>query len=521
MTILQFSKAKGLDNWIKNHSTHLICGVIVLLSFIVMMRYGGLRSPWYDDLITLAFARSDRSLSEVLYRMTIGFERVPPLYFVVAVLWYRIAPFGTLWLFFPSIIFTAIGMFACGMVAKRLLGNYAAVFTTIIASASSFQIILGAFTFRHYGLLFMLSALYAYFYLRRLEEQENIKCQIAFGVTGAALAYTHHFGLFIIAALGLCDVVLLLCKKVKFRYMLAYAVSGALYIPYFIPMFLLTMEHGYFFHVPQPTIHHLHELLLRMSGDSPMVYLFTLFGVVFIVVLAVNKYARSYLDMDFLKLFAAGAIAFSFMVSIAFIYIYSRFLTVNSSLWEHRYFTAFLPNFLITSGIGLSFIFQVLFKEKTKQHLRLLAVVGAFTMALWLGSETIRTVNRHANTIFQPYAEVGNWISNHEFGRNADTLIISRVGRFMDGSAFSYFTTQGGNISSDARHFGNWHARWVNNALEGYFLDFINAVYIYEFPSLITFQISDLYVLHEYFDLVYRHNEWNSNIYVFRRRELQ
>ena len=95
--------------------TYLAIAIMTVLSLIVMLRYAGVTSLWFDDLATIRIVDNNLSLGKNLDFIRGDAISNPPLFYLFAAFWLRVAPYGTLFIKLPSILFSAAGMFFCGI----------------------------------------------------------------------------------------------------------------------------------------------------------------------------------------------------------------------------------------------------------------------------------------------------------------------------------------------------------------------------------------------------------------------
>lgn len=507
---MQLNKNLTTTDLINKYSSHIICLIIVTLSFTLMMYYGDRRSLWLDDLSTIAFVGPGQSLREVIDNIMYDALAVPPLFYIIAFFWIRIAPYGTLWLLIPSIIFTVIGMYMCGIIARKLKGNRAAVLATIIASASTFQILHGAYTFRMYGLLFLMSVLCIYFYVLRLENPEKVtRYVLLYGIASALIMYTNYFGILVVAALGLCDLVLLAVKKLKMRHMLAYVLAGALFLPFFIPVLLRQMERQFGSWVPRPYTDAMSQLFTTMTSYSSIVGFLFAVGAVGGLILLFSTKLREALFLNRKQLFSTLTQAFTLIFVIGTAYYYSRYINPEGSVFWPRYFISTLPQLLIVAALGAEYILTALLRGWPKIISRITSSAVAAALAITLGISTFQAVQHHANTYLQPFREAANWIVEQEDAYEPDTLVVTRA--FARG--FSYYITQNGQ-RPHIEVILAWTPHQLNTFIQQNHADWRT---IYRFDGHPRLDCGELYVLNTRYELTEEIWKWGSVIYVYRR----
>jgi uncharacterized membrane protein len=475
-----------------------------------MLYYAGKKSLWSDDLWTISFVGKGQSLEQMASNITIEAKANPPLFLIFAALWLRIAPYGTVSLKLFSIIFSALGMFMCGVAARKIKGERAAIFATLFASVSWFLIGYGAHTFRCYGLLFFLVSSTICVYSIRLLAPSK-KHLIEYSIMLLLLCFTHYFGLMLAAALFVCDVVLVSRKRLRWQDMLPYPILGVLFGVYFIPIFITRIvANNAKFWARMPNLEMLINLWNELTGSSIVSTMFIVGAVVSIAVIF-SPQIRNYLNTHRDSAIICVVQAFSVLFVLVAVFVYSRFVNPTGSLFVNRYFVSILPAVFVVAAIGLDYVFAVFTKNLPKNVAQMAFGVVVCVMAFSLGSGALTKVIGHTKSawgMWEPYEQVANWIYSQESSHHPDALVTMTGGGLL---GQSYYITHDGR-----RPPLNLGSLTLDN-YEQYNI-------VYRFDGHDQMNQASLDILDEYYYLVEEHKivsgAQNRVVYVYARNDL-
>lgn len=97
--------------------------VVIILSFGVMLYFADDFSLWSDDLATIEFVSEQNTLSQNIESILADATHNPPLYYVLAYIWLRIMPYGTVFIKLLNIILVCVGTVLLGSLAKKIRGD--------------------------------------------------------------------------------------------------------------------------------------------------------------------------------------------------------------------------------------------------------------------------------------------------------------------------------------------------------------------------------------------------------------
>ena len=430
---------------------------IVLAAFVVMWNYAGVLSLWVDDLATIQFVSEQNSLRENIRQIALESANNPPLFYVFAYFWLRIAPFGTAWLKFPSIVFSCLGIWFCGVAADRIRGERAAVMATLLAATSYFLVNYAAFTFRSYGLLVMLCSLLVIAYHNRLMYPEKASTHVWYGVTLALLLYTNYISVLIFAAMGLCDFCLFLKKKIKLNCILSYIGAGASFLPMLLAKLTDIVRGHENFWPSEPDLPMLFSTFKQVFSDQ--LFLIIMFFAVAGTTLFAFVWSKAGNERDQKTLCTDMCSILSFWVIFVFgvDYVYSRYINPAGSIFVGRYFTCVLAPALIVTAIGADEMINAIANGREEAEIRIVAVFASLCCLIPTGLRQSDALKSFPGTVNEPYEQATNWIYKHINNLWPDSLVVMTGYR----GGLYYYATQGGR--RDDLNFGsltasNWEA---------------------------------------------------------------
>ncbi len=176
------------------HSRALVIGFLVV-ALALRLFHLGYQNLWADEGISAHFARG--SLGESLTKVT-QYDISPPLYILVLNWWTDCFGTSDTALRLPSALFSWATVLLVWLVARRLFGWRAALFSLILATFSLHSIYYGQEA-RPYALLGLLTtaSMAVYLGLRRRTSWPRIAL---LALINGTMLYVNYFGLFVIAA---------------------------------------------------------------------------------------------------------------------------------------------------------------------------------------------------------------------------------------------------------------------------------------------------------------------------------
>jgi hypothetical protein len=232
--------AAPLDRLRESVSTRqrLVAGLLGLLVLSFLLRYTAIHARyWIDEGLSVGIASHPLTDIPGILRQ----DGSPPLYYLLLGLWTRVIGDGEARTHALSLAFALLTI-PCGFaLARTLFSERAAWFTAVIAAFIPFLSYYAQET-RMYALVVLLSMLaigtFAMIYL-----QGRRRWLPAFVLSGAALIYTHNWGLFMMAGSFLALLPLLRSGRVALRdVLIGYGAIALLYLPW-VPSLLYQAGH--------------------------------------------------------------------------------------------------------------------------------------------------------------------------------------------------------------------------------------------------------------------------------------
>lgn len=498
---MEFDLIKIGKNVLKNNVELSIRILVTFISFLLMLCFAGKVSLWADDLATISFVAENVDLKTVVERILSDAGSNPPLFYLIACVWLRLAPYGTIFLKIPSMVFSCLGIWFCGVAAKRIYGERAAVIATIFAGTSYFLFNYAAFTFRAYGLLFLLCSLLIIAYHRRLIKPYNISSHILYGIVLTLMLYTHYYSILIIGILGLFDLWLFLNKKIKFNCILSYLASISIFVPFFLLSFKYIYRNAGDFWPDVPNLNTLFSTInLLFNGQWFMILLFCIGIISTVLLLCEKKYANAFCD-DSASNIVLMQMSIWVVGLLALVYIYSHYINPEGSLFVARYFIAAFAPAVIVTAVALERLLIIVCDKKDQVFSRILAVCIIASCFITNGYKQIEDVSKFPGVINQPFEQAIDWIYDHANAHYSDTLVMMTT--YQDG--LYYYATHSGEREN--LNFGFLtNENWQN----------YNIVYASQMHG--TFSDENKNILAEHFSEIERNDALNVVVY---RKEVE
>jgi mannosyltransferase len=252
----------SFSQWIKNHREILLLSVILVIA--VFLR-------WYNlgtESIVLDEAASIKESAMTIQGMA-AHSNQPPLYFLLLRGW--MAVFGTTEVALRSLsaVFGVLAVGVVFMVGKLLINRRVGLAAAFLVAIAYFPIKY-AQTARGYSLLLLLSVL-SYWCFIGILKRNSTRWYIGYLLTTLLMAYTHFYGLFIIASQFIFFLIFFKrypAQRWKFLGSVAIIIIGL------IPFVLLLKNNissiaGQGFWIPEPGPKELINTLLIFTGSGP------------------------------------------------------------------------------------------------------------------------------------------------------------------------------------------------------------------------------------------------------------
>ena len=376
-----------------NWAFWLLLLLIIAVSAVFMLHYKG-ASFWNDEIATLAYANSSYSLLETFKNDLFEDTTVPPLFYLVANLWMKVAPYGTQWLLLICEVLTLVGILFTALAARELVDNTTGLFTALFMVLMPYCVRQGGHEFRHYALWLVFTALTLFFGARKYRNPSvfNLVC---YGLAATLAAYTHFSAVIFFFSLFLVDVFLFLKKRITIRHISSYLLFGVLFFPYLIFAYTRATTVREKFWTSAPVFADFFDIMQSLLQTRPMMILY--YGAVVYMLYRLIKALRNKTNLFEDQLFPAWML---FAVIICFrlvTFIYSN-LNPNFSMWTERYFFCLMPCIGIILGLCCR---DVLGRVPFSAFFVFFAV-----MSVWALLAHWQTLRYDPDVYYQPY-EIG------------------------------------------------------------------------------------------------------------------
>lgn len=398
--VLRYAEKKPdeFSEWVNRNSGKLIYAAIAIFTFFFMVRYAGNDSLWGDELIEVEIM--NHSIADALGFNLRMRDATPPLFNILAVLWYQIAPYGEQWILLISIIPSVLSIYLIGCISEKLSGKYAGICSSIfMATATSFWV-KGAYELRSYGMLVFFITLTILFYYKSLKTENRFN-KVIYSILLACVAMTHYFGMLILGMCFISDLILLIVKKVNIKRGLVYIFPALVTVGWLCAVFFVTLRNkkpeeiaSWF---PVPEIEHIQGMISYITGYQEYVYtIFMICAAIILFSFTTKKLSLLSLE-NYMYLFCVGTVVTVFAILV----VYGNFVNQKSTMWADRYFSILFPFAMIICGYIGNWVQAKFGGAGIKNGICL----GIFLILFF---ECVPQVQKYSAD--QPYREVADWI---------------------------------------------------------------------------------------------------------------
>lgn len=420
---------------IENCSGRYLYAVIALLSLAFMIWHADDTSFWYDEFAQLDFSGEGKTL----LASALTKDATPPLFNVLANIWYHLVPYGQRWLLLLPQLAMAAAVCVTALWAELLVGRTAGVFAALILGFSQMVIEQCGFEFRGYGFYLLLASLCFYLHARRAVCGNKPRLMAAYVLSLCGLLYAHLFGSLIVASLALWD--LALTREKRLKQLAPYLTAGLLFLPWVIYFFNEIVDDFSGAKAVRdwmivPTLWDVVKLGTYLCGNHIVVCALSLFG----AALALRDAICTKTEIARERLVPLAAILFMVTVMLIFAHIRANY----STLWVKRYFTGLFPCAAVLAGWGAQWAYEAVRRGKTQRRA---AVYSAFLVAalfavivpvfLYKTAADISSLTRYA------HREAAVFLNEQADIENEDVIVLSTLGDFTD-DWYAYYVVRAG-----------------------------------------------------------------------------
>lgn len=402
----------------------IIAIILIVIIALIMIIFSKFHILGIDELDwTLRMIDTD-SIAGIFKNLSLyGYNL--PLYYLILKPFFLINPLDEFLLKIPSFIFTIVGMVYVYKISKKMTNNKIALLSLMVLCSSFSLLPQIAWSIRPYALMFGLSSISLFYFIKKNEEQKWYLYLIYYIVI-TLLLFTHWFGTLIIFCYGVIDLVLLIKKKIKFKYFIYYIIPFLLIV--FYTIYILNTHITTFseYWPKPPEFKDLYHLLKYMVS-----YNWILIVILTIAVFIKNAKKKIKINCSFNDKLILCFCLYSIFIVLG-VFIYSRFINLKSSFWVERYFIIILPHTILTFGYLAYKLFYTVKKAYSKHIYSILEFIAmslAFLMISYNIGYSLKDPYSGNNGI--PYSSLCSYILLKDDAYDSKTLIIVATGKYF------------------------------------------------------------------------------------------
>lgn len=335
-----------------------IYGIIALLSLAFTNWKSGHFGLWVDEFAQICYSGLDKTIWDSLLIV----DPTPPLFNVVANIWYDITPYGDRWLLLLPQLAMALAVYTAGLWGEVMGGRRLGFWMASLLGFSRMVITICGFEFRTYGfyLLFATLALYSHSLVLREGAEAERKTLVFYGLSLFALIYSHLFGALIFAGLAVVDILLMLSGRMSWKRLLPYFCSGPWLLPWLIRFLalagkrVLTAPSGW---MAKPSGMGVARLVAYLCGNHYVACLLFAFGVLAVLWQLARELRKKKCSPELIQRITP-LVVMAFMILVVF--AYGKIRSENKSLWVERYFTGLFSCVIALCAMGVDGLARLL-----------------------------------------------------------------------------------------------------------------------------------------------------------------
>lgn len=411
---------------------HLIAIPTCLLVFLFMWYNGDKQSFWIDELYQIAYVSG--SLGDVL-KTSINSITDPPVYNILAWIWYQIVPHTEKWLLLLPELVTIASMYLMGYFGTKHRGvRFGTIMLLLTVSAEQMYLQL-AFENRQYALWFLMCVLLFEAHWEFVE----VRTGKAFGIYMLMLVLavlTQYLSVFLCLAFFVCDVILWKEEKER-RLLLPYLIGFAVALPFGIVILVKYIQNHVAagatflqFWASVPNMNKIVDTLLYLLRDNVFWLFLFAFGCAHIIL----RIAAGKAKWQEWVLLEVPMLFFSLN------YFYSACMNRAGSIWVSRYFTMVLPEMIMICALEVEYLIWH-WSGKSKNAAKAM-LIG---MAIFLGIQCWDNVVQKVSNTKEPYREAADWIYNRTATIYKQTTLVIDYEDWNSSRAwYSFYLTKEG-----------------------------------------------------------------------------
>ncbi len=434
-----------------NNYEKVIFIVIILIDLSIMIRYSDVQSLWHDELYQVSVCAEASSVLDVLH-MYLTTDAAPPFFALIAYIWYNITPYGERWIMFLPEVLTCMSIYFVGLSANQLRGKNYGIFCVIVSALIPALTIFVGYEFRHYAVTLLVSSMLIYFYTLRCRNNKKTPIWIlcSYGISLALIVYSFYLCVLICFVLFIFDIYLCAKKAAEIRCLSSYFIGGALFLPWAIARYLSMRDIGINvipedFWPQTPTFSSIMEILNFFTyGNIGLSILLSCGLAAGITVLIKNR------NLDIIKkrdVFFLKICTVMVLFYIGAIFIHSRFIMVEGSLWVDRYFLCLIPYCVLLMGYVVDKLLCTVSVLTNKSKISgSLVMVVSLSLVIFILPSTVDDIESYQNDIREPFRQVSKYLKKQDDINSKDTIVVVTVSdRIVNGWQDFYFDKKDSN----------------------------------------------------------------------------
>lgn len=376
---------KRTGDFCRKYWFRLSCGALVLIQFLVALRFMGRQYFSLDEVSQIGFIAKGNSFGRIIdYYLTSEVTNLP-LWPLLAAFWYRMVPYGEGWMRLINVILTTIAIIFMIKAGKAWKSERTGLLMGLLACISSLIMIKCSLTFRVHAFWLLFTSLTLWLYIERLKEagKESKRILILLSVSVTGLVWSHYFGVLTVIYLMGIDLILLIRKHIGKACFIPYIIGGGSLLPWFLLMLSKRTMVLSDFWPKTPTLESIAKALRYILSKNIPVYIIFLFAMLVAAFLLIESVFNGFKDFD--DRFVRFAFAFMPLIFITLDYIYSAHINVRSGIFVYRYFLSVMPAAFLTTAVFTEECLDRLIDRLGLSQVFTYGVVVIFT-AVYIGS---------------------------------------------------------------------------------------------------------------------------------------
>lgn len=410
---------------------------ILVLGSVLRFYHLDFQSPWLDEIHTLNEANPETQISS-LYDSILGSEQMPPLYFFIIHLLFKIFGYTIYVARFFSAIVGLLSIYYLYALGKELIGKKVGLVAAFLLSINFFHIYHSQDA-RPYSLLLLFSII-SFFWLLKLLKVPSLKNSIYYGLFVGLMISTHFFGLFVAFSHFIIAVLFLLYPnfKVDFARLKYFIISALIAIILFIPSYKALKKATEIkeFWIPKPE-YNAFELIYKefFNNSETILFISSVFGILYILSLLKIKQTKNkeeLLNSSFALCFVLIFVSITSILLIPFIRSYTSVPMILS-----RYFIVLVPLLLILFSIGINQIENSIVKKTLLLIFLTFTIVDIFIVFKYYDNPKKAQFREVTEFIFEnnakydPIVSPLNWYLTYFVKDNKTQLISNQIDDYV------------------------------------------------------------------------------------------